>query len=97
MAIEAALDECGQRDGLLLCPEGAATLAGLRARPERGLDARGRTRRAVQLRRRAQVSAACGERDARSQRSRSILRRCEVKRDASAGYNARPHLVLRRR
>jgi threonine synthase len=36
-AIEAALDDCGHRDGLLLCPEGAATLAGLRAARERGL------------------------------------------------------------
>ena len=36
-AIEAALDECGQRDGLLLCPEGAATLAGLRLAQARGL------------------------------------------------------------
>jgi len=36
-AIEAALDECGQRDGLLLCPEGAATLAGLRLAHLRGL------------------------------------------------------------
>ena len=36
-AIEAALDECGIRDGLLLCPEGAATLAGLRLAQQRGL------------------------------------------------------------
>jgi len=36
-AIEAALDECGVRDGLLLCPEGAATLAGLRVAHQRGL------------------------------------------------------------
>jgi threonine synthase len=36
-AIEAALDECGVRDGLLLCPEGAATLAGLRLAHRRGL------------------------------------------------------------
>jgi len=36
-AIEAALDECGRRDGLLLCPEGAATLAGLRLAHTRGL------------------------------------------------------------
>jgi threonine synthase len=35
--IEAALDECGQHDGLLLCPEGAATLAGLRLAHARGL------------------------------------------------------------
>jgi threonine synthase len=36
-AIQAALDECGHRDGLLLCPEGAATLAGLRLAQQRGL------------------------------------------------------------
>jgi len=36
-SIEAALDECGRRDGLLLCPEGAATLAGLRLAHARGL------------------------------------------------------------
>ena len=36
-AIEAALDECGRRDGLLLCPEGAATVAGLRVARARGL------------------------------------------------------------
>jgi len=36
-AIEMALDECGHRDGLLLCPEGAATLAGLRVAHARGL------------------------------------------------------------
>src|SRR5262252_3543722 len=36
-AIETALDECGHRDGLLLCPEGAATLAGLRLAQQRGL------------------------------------------------------------
>jgi threonine synthase len=36
-AIAAALDECGRGDGLLLCPEGAATLAGLRLAQERGL------------------------------------------------------------
>jgi len=36
-AIEAALDECGHRDGLLLCPEGAATLAGLRLAQARRL------------------------------------------------------------
>ena len=36
-AIEEALDECGHRDGLLLCPEGAATLAGLRLARQRGL------------------------------------------------------------
>jgi len=36
-AIQAALDECGRRDGLLLCPEGAATLAGLRLAQQRGL------------------------------------------------------------
>jgi threonine synthase len=35
--IEAALDECGRHDGLLLCPEGAATLAGLRTAHARGL------------------------------------------------------------
>ena len=32
-----ALDDCGHRDGLLLCPEGAATLAGLRLAQQRGL------------------------------------------------------------
>jgi threonine synthase len=36
-AIEDALDDCGRRDGLLLCPEGAATLAGLRQAQARGL------------------------------------------------------------
>ena len=36
-AIEAVLDECGHREGLLLCPEGAATLAGLRLARQRGL------------------------------------------------------------
>jgi len=36
-AIEAALDDCGRHDGLLLCPEGAATLAGLRSAHARGL------------------------------------------------------------
>jgi threonine synthase len=36
-AIEQALDDCGRRDGLLLCPEGAATLAGLRLARTRGL------------------------------------------------------------
>jgi threonine synthase len=35
--IEAALDDCGHHDGLLLCPEGAATLAGLRVAHARGL------------------------------------------------------------
>jgi threonine synthase len=36
-AIQSALDACGRRDGLLLCPEGAATLAGLRVAHARGL------------------------------------------------------------
>ena len=36
-AIQAELDECGQRDGLLLCPEGAATLAALRKAQASGL------------------------------------------------------------
>jgi threonine synthase len=35
-AIQSALDACG-RDGVLLCPEGAATLAGLREAHARGL------------------------------------------------------------
>jgi len=36
-AIAAALDDCGREEGLLLCPEGAATLAGLRLARARGL------------------------------------------------------------
>lgn len=36
-AIAAALDDCGGGEGLLLCPEGAATLAGLRLARTRGL------------------------------------------------------------
>ncbi len=36
-AIVQAWRDAGQRDGLLLCPEGAATLAGLRLARERAL------------------------------------------------------------
>ena len=39
--IESALDDCGRDEGLLLCPEGAATLAGLRLAQTRGLVRRG--------------------------------------------------------
>ena len=39
--IETALDDCGRDEGLLLCPEGAATLAGLRLAQARGLVHRG--------------------------------------------------------
>jgi threonine synthase len=40
-AIETAWRDCGQRDGFLMCPEGAATLAGLRLAVERRLVVRG--------------------------------------------------------
>ena len=36
-AIEAAVVECAAKDGLLLCPEGGATLAAYRAALDRGL------------------------------------------------------------
>jgi len=36
-AIQQALDDCGRRDGLLLCPEGAATLAALLQARAQGL------------------------------------------------------------
>ena len=38
--IQQAWRDCGRRDGFLLCPEGAATVAGLRLACERGLVAR---------------------------------------------------------
>jgi threonine synthase len=40
-AITEAWRDAGQRDGLLLCPEGAATLAGARLAREQGLIADG--------------------------------------------------------
>ena len=48
--IEAARALCGRADGLLLCPEGAATLAAARKCPRRRADRSGCALCAVQLR-----------------------------------------------
>ena len=53
-----AVEDAARDDGMLLCPEGGAVLAGWRRRWSGGWSARDETRAAVQLRQRQQISAA---------------------------------------
>ena len=64
--ISAALNEVAREEGLLLCPEGAATYAAYQAKPSRRPGDEKRTGDAVQLRDRAEISAAAGHAHARS-------------------------------
>ena len=59
-AIAAAWREVAAEEGLLLCPEGAATYAAYKAGGRRRPGAARRARRAVQLRDRAQIPDAGG-------------------------------------
>ena len=59
-AITAAIDEVARAEGLLLCPEGAATYAALKQGYRRRAHPPRRTRAAVQLCNRAQISDAAG-------------------------------------
>ena len=58
--IEDSLAHVAQHDGLLLCPEGAATHAAYRKSLREGRIRADRPRDAVQLRERAEISAAAG-------------------------------------
>ena len=76
-AITAAIDEVARAEGLLLCPEGAATYAALKQSARRRPHPPRRARAAVQLCDRPQISDAAGRPYARPVASRSISRRCD--------------------
>ena len=61
-AISAALDEVAREEGLLLCPEGAATYAAYKQSLADGRDRKPRPGGAVQLRDRTEISAAARHR-----------------------------------
>ena len=67
-AIMKAVDDAARRDGLLLCPEGGATLAAYREALPHRVGRRGGERRPVQLRDRAEISDAGCIEDAGSTR-----------------------------
>ena len=65
-AITAAVDEVARGEGLLLCPEGGATYAAYKQGLQDGRVKQDRSRDAVQLRDRSEVSAAAGDAQDRS-------------------------------
>ncbi len=66
-AIEAARTEVAREEGVLLCPEGAATFAAYRKELASGRIKAGRAGGAVQLRHRPQIPAAAGRPAPRSE------------------------------
>ncbi len=65
-AIAAGLEEVAREEGFLMCPEGAATYAAYKQSLADGRVSRSEQRRTVQLRDRAQISAAADPPHARS-------------------------------
>ena len=76
-AITAALEEIAREEGLLMCPEGAATYAAYKQSLADGRVKQTRTGGAVQLRDRAEISAAADRAQARPSQADRFRIRCK--------------------